>query len=268
MGILLCLGSGILFIFALVMVTVITVQYRHTEGANTLPTNERGTKMKVLVACEESQEVCKAFRERGHEAYSCDIQECSGGHPEWHIKGDVLDILNPKDHGNNTLDAVWFTTMDGRFHEVPKWDLIIAHPPCTYLSVAGNRWFDISKYGEKAKQRIIDRACAVEFFMKIVNANCEKIAIENPIGYMNTHYRKPDQITHPYNFGVSNNKPICLWLKGLQPLTATNIVSKGETKRFPCGSVNSVCWSGKTAKARSKTFPGIAKAMAEQWGYL
>lgn len=138
--------------------------------------------MNVLIACEESQTVCKAFRAKGHEAYSCDIQPCSGGHPEWHLQDDVLKHLE-------------------------GWDLIIAHPPCTYLTVAGNRHFDVSRYGQKAIGRINDRIKAAEFFMQIVNAPCDHIAIENPVGYMNTHYRKPDQIIQPYYFGhpVSKN---------------------------------------------------------------
>lgn len=222
--------------------------------------------MKVLVACEESQEVCKAFRARGHEAYSCDIQECSGGHLEWHIQRDVLGILNPADHGNNYLPAIWFSTVDGEFHEVNRWDLIIASPPCTYLSVAGNRWLDVEKYGDKALERFEKRKEAADFFMQFVNADCERIAIENPIGFMNTHFRKPDQITHPYDFGESNNKPICLWLKNLSPLSPTKIVERGPVHRYPNGKTNSVWWAGKSAKQRSKTFPGIARAMAEQWG--
>ncbi len=197
--------------------------------------------MRVLVACEESQRVCCAFRERGHEAFSCDIIPCSGGHPEWHINDDVLNHL-------------------------AGWDLIIAHPPCTYLSVAGNRWFDVEKYGEKAMHRKIYRWEAFEFFMRFVNAPCERIAIENPIGYVNTHYRKPDQIIKPWMFGESNNKPICLWLKNLPTLQPTKIVPRGEVKKYPCGSTNSVWWQGKSAKDRSKTFVGIAEAMAEQWG--
>lgn len=130
--------------------------------------------MKVLVACEESQRVCTAFRERGHEAYSCDIIECSGGHPEWHIMSDVLPLLN---------GFCGFDTMDGVHHYIGRrWDLIIAHPPCTYLTVSGNRWFDVEKYGEKAVQRQKDREEAVRFFMEIANADCDKIAIENPVG--------------------------------------------------------------------------------------
>ena len=212
--------------------------------------------MKVLVACEESQEVCKAFRARGHEAYSCDIQPCSGGHPEWHILDDVLKHLE-------------------------GWGLIIAHPPCTYLTVSGNRHFDVSRYGQKAIDRLNDRVEAAEFFMQIVNAPCDHIAIENPVGYMNTHYRKPDQIIQPYYFGHPvSKKKTCLWLKNLPKLVPTDIVepecihSKGKS-----GGYSGPSWlvrdeNGKiisygdprVARARSKTYSGIASAMAEQWG--
>ncbi len=147
--------------------------------------------MKVLVACEESQEVCKAFRELGHEAYSCDIQEPSGGHPEWHILGDALEAVK--------CGSV--TTLDGQGHEVGKWDLLIAHPPCTYLTVTGNRWFNTVRYGEKAVRRLQLREEAAAFFMAFVNADVCKIAVENPVGYMSTHYRKPDCIIQPYEFG-------------------------------------------------------------------
>jgi len=153
--------------------------------------------MKVLVACEESQRVCAAFRARGHEAYSCDIIDPSGGHPEWHIKQDVLGILNPY---NTCPDApvadlgILFKTMNGQYHFVSKWDLIIAHPPCTLLTCTGNRWFNIEKYGDKARKRLEDREEAVKFFMAFVNANCDHIAIENPVGIMSTRWRKPDQI--------------------------------------------------------------------------
>ena len=228
--------------------------------------------MRVLVACEESQTVCKAFREKGHEAYSCDIQECSGGHPEWHIQGDVLPLLD---------GFVKFSTQNGAIQDVvtwSKWDLIIAHPPCTYLTVAGNRWFNADKYGEKAIQRANDQEDAVRFFMAFVNADCSKIAIENPVGVMSTRFRKPDQIIQPYMFGDMARKGTCLWLKGLPELKATNIVEMGEIK--PGGySVNAfadcardedgktLAWNDpRTAILRSKTFPGIAKAMAEQWG--
>lgn len=227
--------------------------------------------MWVLVACEESQEVCKAFRARGHAAYSCDIQECSGGHPEWHIRNDVLGILNPKDHGNNTLDAVWFVTMDGEFYEVPKWDLIIAHPPCTDLATSGARYF-------KKKQADGTQARSIEFFMQFAHADCEKIAIENPIGIMSTQFRKPDQIIQPWQFALDPienvNKSTCLWLKGLPKLTPLHVVKPEMTYHtFPSGKRQSE-WYYQTrclphkerSKAASKTFPGIARAMAEQWG--
>ena len=224
--------------------------------------------MKVLIACEESQRVCIAFRERGHEAYSCDILECSGGHPEWHIQGDVLPIIN----GNCE-----FETADGQRHRIDgKWDLLIAHPPCTYLTVSGNRWFNVEKYGEKAIKRLQDRQKAYGFFMTFVNADCDRIAIENPIGYISSHYRKPDQIIQPYQFGHHARKATCLWLKGLPKLVPTEIVDPGEIRDggYSIGAhadgTNNGKWlrfnDPELAKLRSKTFPGIAKAMAEQWG--
>lgn len=207
--------------------------------------------MKVLIACEESQRVCTAFREKGHEAYSCDILEPSGGHPEWHITGDVIPILN-----------------DG-------WDLIVAHPPCTFLTVTGNRWFNVEKYGEVAKERILKRAEAIDFFMKIAIADCEHIAIENPIGVISSIWRKPDQIIHPYMFGDPERKSTCLWLKGLPKLKPTNIVEP-QIIKYKNGKGTDSPWHMATMSlppkerqiARSKTFPGIAKAMAEQWGEL
>lgn len=229
-------------------------------------------KKKVLVACEESQAVCKAFREEGFEAYSCDIIECSGGHPEWHIHGDVLPLLNGRCE---------FLTMDGQTHRVEgKWDMIIAHPPCTYLTVAANKLYSFEKYGEKAIKRLQDREDAISFFMRFVNADCERIAIENPIGVISTRYRKPDQIIQPYQFGHPVRKSTCLWLYGLSPLKPTNIVdfecihSKGKS-----GGYSGFLWvvkdeNGKflsykdpcVSRMRSKTFPGIAQAMAAQWG--
>lgn len=205
--------------------------------------------MKILIACEESQEVCKAFRALGHDAYSCDIIECSGGHPEWHLKQDVIPLLNE------------------------KWDMIIAFPPCTYLTVTGNRWFNVDSYGEKAIQRKKDREDAIRFFMAFVNADCDKIAIENPVGVMSTVYRKPDQIVHPYLFGDPERKGTCLWLKGLPKLKPTNIVEPNIIA-YKNGKGTDSPWHMNTiglpkqerAKLRSKTFPGIAKAMAEQWG--
>lgn len=204
--------------------------------------------MRVLVACEESQRVCTAFRELGHEAYSCDILPCSGGHPEWHIMDDVARHLN-------------------------GWDLIIAHPPCTFLTVTGNRWFNVEQYGEKALERIEQRKRAAEFFMLFVNAECDKIAIENPIGFMSTYYKKPTQIIQPYMFGDPARKATCLWLKGLKTLVPTNMVEPIVIK-YKNGRGTDNPWHMDTmalnpkdrARERSKTFPGIARAMAEQWG--
>ena len=228
--------------------------------------------MRVLVACEESQRVCSAFRERGHEAYSCDIIECSGGHPEWHIQCDVLNVIN----GNCS-----FTDCVGGAHKIDgSWDIVIAHPPCTYLTVAGNAWFDIHKYGDVAKQRYKDRYSAIVFFMQMVMAAAPYVAVENPIGIMNTCYRKPDQIIQPYMFGHPYAKSTCLWLKNLPPLIPTRweiperIHSAGESGGYSGSSWYVKDENGKilswndprTAKERSKTFPGIAKAMAEQWG--
>lgn len=208
--------------------------------------------MKVLVACEESQAVCNAFRKKGNEAFSCDILPCSGGHPEWHIQGDVLEQL---DKG---------------------WDMMIAFPPCTHLAVSGAAWFE-----EKRKDG--RQQGGIEFFMEIVNAPIAKIAIENPIGIMSTVYREPDQIVQPYYFGDKASKATCFWLKGLPLLKhyaeddmfnkKTHVIP--ETYTTPNGVRYDAWWystglisvkDGERANARSKTFPGIAKAMAEQWG--
>ena len=228
----------------------------------------QSSEIKVLVACEESQAVCNAFRERGFEAYSCDVQEPSGGHPEWHILGDAL----------KAIDGGQVVTMDGKTHEIGKWDLLIAHPPCTYLTVAGNRWFDINKYGNKAVKRMKDREDAIDFFMKFINAKCEHIAVENPVGVISTRYRKPDQIIQPYYFGDHARKGTCLWLKGLNLLEPTSVVDPGEildggysvgaSANYAVDEQGKILsWNDpRTAKARSKTFPGIAKAMAKQWG--
>lgn len=202
--------------------------------------------MRILVACEESQTVTKEFRKLGHEAYSCDILDCSGGHPEWHIKGDVTELLTQ------------------------KWDMILAFPPCTYLTVTGNRWFNIEKYGDKAVQRHQDREEAIDFFMLFADADCDKIAIENPVGVMNTEWRKPDQIVQPYHFGDPFEKRTCLWLKGLPPLKYTNVVEPPPRQQIKGGKTMAVWYSNAThkerAKIRSKTFEGLARAMAEQWG--
>ena len=213
---------------------------------------------KILIACEESQAVCKEFRKLGHEAFSCDLYECSGGHPEWHIKGDVIPLLKE------------------------KWDIIIAFPTCTYLTNAGTRHFSRRiNPEEKVLAREKLREDAAKFFMLFINANCEKIAVENPVGWMNSQYRKPDQIIHPYYFGDNYKKRTCLWLKGLPVLKPTNMLPVPKPKYICKGKLckgKAIGWcegiKGTTggqegrAKARSKTFPGIAKAMAEQWGTL
>lgn len=232
--------------------------------------------MNVLIACEESQRVCEAFRNKGHNAFSCDIIDCGGGHPEWHIKADCLKVINPTDNGDHSIDyriGIVFLTQDGKMHEVPKWDLIIAHPPCTYLTVTGNRWFNEEKYGDKARERKKLREEAVEFFMALANAECDKIAIENPIGVMSTRWRKPNQIVQPYWFGDPFEKRTCLWLKGLPELKPTDMVSPEKRVEFKSGK-SMPAWYAAAAnlpkkereKVRSRTFPGFANAMAEQWG--
>ena len=237
--------------------------------------------MNVLVACEESQRVCTAFREKGHNAFSCDILPCSGGHPEWHIQGDVLKILNPYElpFGGSVIE---FRTMDGTDYVIEKWDLIIAHPPCTYLTVTGNRWLNCDRYGAEAQLRWNNRCIAICFFLAIAYADCPKIAIENPVGCMSTYYRKPDQIIHPWQFALSDDeyteKQTCLWLKGLpqlSPVVETKpemsyhewTTPDGKKKRQSLWYYNTRCLpASQRAAAASKTFPGIAKAMAEQWG--
>ena len=215
--------------------------------------------MNVLVACEESQRVCIAFRERGHRAFSCDIQPCSGGHPEWHIQGDVLPLLN---------GCCTFYTMDGSRHEQGwRWDLIIAHPPCTDLAISGARWFC-------EKQKDYRQQKSVAFFMHFVLAHCDHIAVENPVGIMSSVYRKPDQIIQPYEYGDPYRKKTCLWLKGLRPLEPTNIVEpKIKVYQRADGRVTTFSedyGSGDEGHGsrRSKTYHGIAEAMAEQWGDL
>lgn len=208
--------------------------------------------MKVLVACEESQTVCKAFRERGHEAYSCDIQEPSGGHQEWHILGDAM----------KAIEGGQIVTMDGKAHDVGKWDLLIAHPPCTHLEVSGMRWFS---EGVKPLSLKYDAAA---FFLKFAEAPIKHIAIENPVSIMSTLYRKPDQIINPWQYGHPEQKKTCLWLKNLPLLHETNNVYE-YMMTLPEKERTRIWWLGSGhAKERSKTFPGIAAAMAEQWGSL
>lgn len=220
---------------------------------------------KVLIACEESQRVCIAMREIGIEAYSCDILPCSGGHPEWHIQADVIPLLN----GYCT-----FYTKDGKRHYVNMaWDMIIAFPPCTDLASSGARWFK-EKIANGQQQR------SIAFFKVFTVTNCKRVAIENPIGIMSTHYRKPDQIIQPYWFGDHARKSTCLWLKNLPKLNKTNVVDPGVILDggYSCGASANyakdengkiLAWNDpRTARIRSKTFPGIAKAMADQWGRL
>ena len=219
--------------------------------------------MKVLIACEESQRVCIAFRKRGHEAYSCDIQEPSGGHPEWHILGDAL----------KAIEGGEVATMDGKMHDIGRWDLLIAHPPCIYLTLAGNKWFK-PEFSDRFPDRQKQRKEAVDFFMAIANADCDRIAIENPVGIMSSQWRKPDQYIEPYMFGDPEKKKTGLWLKGLPLLKPTNIV---EPVIIHCKSgANEPRWHMETmrlpreerSRLRSQTFIGIAKAMANQWGGL
>lgn len=214
--------------------------------------------MKVLVACEESQAVCKAFRELGHEAYSCDLQDCSGGHPEWHIKDDVFKVI-----------------------ERESWDAIIAFPPCTHLSLSGAKHF--AKKRESGIQRD-----GIEFFAKMLNVDCPKVAIENPMNimsggkYLKEHFpdlcekydipRRYTQTIQPYEYGDAAQKTTRLWLKGLpelKPTVSKDAQDKGEFIITPSGKRLPKWFSdNKCGKVRSKTFMGIAKAMAEQWGSL
>jgi site-specific DNA-cytosine methylase len=198
--------------------------------------------MKILLACEESQTVTKAFRALGHEAYSCDILPCSGGYPEWHIQKDVVEVLQQ------------------------HWDMIIAFPPCTHLASSGAAWFEAKRADGRQQE-------AIDFFMIFANHPCEKIAIENPVGVMSSNYKKPNQIVQPWQFGDPYSKRTCLWLKGLPNLVHTEIVQPGEMVTFESGRTMPKWYADawrltplERSKARSKTFPGIAAAMATQWG--
>ena len=228
--------------------------------------------MNILVACEESQTVTKELRRLGHNAFSCDIIECSGGHPEWHIKGDALAILNPWKFTENELAGIEFFTMDNELHYfVGGWDMIIAHPPCTYLTNAGARWLWAG--GELNQERYKKGMEAKDFFMQFMNAECPKIAIENPVPSAVYELPAYTQIIQPYEYGHAATKKTCLWLKGLPVLAPTEIVEPVKGRRFQQknGKWRYSCWEmdqrgGKDrARERSKTFPGIAKAMAEQW---
>ena len=193
--------------------------------------------MKILVACEESQAVTKAFRAKGHEAWSCDILPCSGGHPEWHLQQDVLPLLQE------------------------QWDMIIAFPPCTDLAVSGAAWF-------AAKRADGRQRASFDFFMQFANADCQRVAIENPVGIMSSHWRKPCQIVNPYQFGHMEQKSTCLWLKGLPLLKETQNV-RDEMMKLPKNQRERLHYlppGPDRARERSKTFMGIAEAMADQWG--
>ena len=236
--------------------------------------------MKVLVACEENQRVTIELRKLGHEAYSCDIEPCSGGHPEWHYQGDVVQILSPRKNMPFSNFPIFILSENDAYIEVPgRWDMIIAFPPCTYLTNAGTRHFSRRINPEhKVAARELLRLEAFEFFMLFANADCDKIAIENPVGWVNSHFRKPNQIVHPYYFGENYKKRTCLWLKGLDKLEPTNMLpvpepeyicqgplSKGKAIGWCEGIKNTTGGQKGRAKARSKTFPEIAKAMADQW---
>lgn len=193
--------------------------------------------MRVLVACEESQAVCKEFRRLGHEAFSCDIMPCSGGHPEWHIQDDVRNVLRHD------------TVIRSRY----DWDMVIAFPPCTDLAVSGARWFP-QKIADGSQEK------SIQFFMFFTSLQIPFVAIENPIGIMSRLYRKPDQIIQPWQFGHGEVKSTCLWLKGLPNLIPTEIVDGRDQRIWKLPPTPD------RGKLRSKTYPGIATAMAEQWG--
>lgn len=219
-------------------------------------------KMRILVACEESQAVCKAFREKGHESYSCDLMPCSGGHPEWHIRCDVGYLLEDIEKGQ----YISFYTCDGKRHFFQQWDMVLAFPPCTDLACSGAAWFE-----EKRKDGRQQKS--IEFFLRFTRLNVKKLAIENPVGIMSTCYKKPSQIIQPYQFGDPFEKRTCLWLKGLPNLKPTKVVSAPPRKVFESGATMpewyANCWKlspEERRKQRSKTFPGIALAMSEQWG--
>lgn len=231
--------------------------------------------LNVLVACEESQRVCSEFRKLGHNAYSCDLLKCSGNHPEWHFNMDVLEVIKNK---GGVLQSGEEIHIDG------EWDIMIAHPPCTFLAVSGARWyyhpddkdlpFEQRRPHPRFPNRAQDREEGAEFFMKLATADIKYIAVENPVGIMNTRYRKPDQVVHPYHFGDEASKATCLWLKNLPPLVYTNVVGKGDRVVLSSGKSLPKWYSDALTKAktpeerrnlRSKTFPGFAKAIAEQW---
>ena len=232
----------------------------------------------VLIACEESQTVCKAFRQLGFNAYSCDILPSSGGHPEWHLHCDVIGVIKNK---KGILETGESFILNG------EWDLMIAHPPCTYLSVSGARWYyhpddkdlpiEQRRPHPNFPTRAQEREEAIKFFLELMNADIPRIAVENPVGIMSKLFRKPNQIVQPYWFGDEATKTTCLWLKNLPNLVPTKIVSKGERVILSSGkslpkwysdSFNTKISTEMRRKLRSKTFQGFAEAMAEQWSKL
>ena len=224
--------------------------------------------MKVLVACEESQTVCKAFLERGHDAYSNDVIVCGGGMKDRHIMMDALMVING---GVMKLE-------NGSKVEIPKWDLIIAHPPCTFLTNCATRSHSVRMTPINwINGRMVSRIQAMDFFMRIINADCDRIAVENPVGVMNTVYRKPDQIFDPYQFAEETDdkenyvtKRTCLWLKGLEPLQTNDLEKPNNHELFGTyKNGKAKVWEdtySRDSGVRSKTFSGVARAMAEQWG--
>jgi hypothetical protein len=232
-------------------------------------------KLNVLVACEESQALTNELRLLGHNAFSCDLLPCSGGHPEWHFNNDVFEII--KNQGG--------VLQNGETVNInADWDMMIAHPPCTYLAVSGAQWYyhpedkdlpvESRRPHPKHPDRAAEREKAIEFFIRIANAPIDKIAIENPVGVISSAYRKPDQIVQPFMFGDEARKTTCLWLKNLPKLEPTDIVSEGERVYFKSGKSHPKWYADALSNAksseerrtmRSKTFIGMAKAMANQW---
>ncbi len=232
-------------------------------------------KMNILIACEESQALTIEFRLLGHNAYSCDLLQCSGGHPEWHFNMDVFKVIKSRGGILQNGDKI---KIKG------NWDLMIAHPPCTFLAVSGARWYyhpedkmlptEQRRPHPRFLNRAKDRAEALEFFIKLCEAPIDKIAVENPVGIVSTKYRKPDQTIHPWMFGDEASKATCLWLKNLPLIEPTNIVGKGERvylssgKSLPKWYSDALTQSKSSAERRtlrSKTFKGMAEAMAKQW---
>jgi len=209
--------------------------------------------LKILVGCEESQAVTIELRKLGHEAHSCDIMECSGGHPEWHIKMDVF----------KAIEGGCLTTQSGDTVLIDRWDMGIFFPDCTYLTVSANKWYKDQPPRKSGTlvgvERRAARELAIDFFMRLYNCEIPKVSIENLIGVMSSRFRKPDQVLQPWQFGHGETKGTCLWLRGLPKLISTNIVGGREQR------IHHLPKTKDRAKLRSKTYPGIAKAMASQW---